>query len=264
MEERKEITLIHLRNVGVSYGSTSAVHRVSATVQPGTITALVGPNGSGKSTLLNAVAGVVPFTGEVVFGGKSLAGMSARQRVETVDYVPQVATLNGDMAVIDFVGLGAVAGRGIFHRKTRQDHDRVFHALELLGLEKLAERQWSELSGGQRQRVSIARGLAQGSRVLLLDEPTNHLDIEHQLTLMRVLHRLVIEEGLTVVAVMHDLGLVARYADTALILHSGHCVAEGPVDSVFIVTQILLSFNVEAEILRSPEGAAALLAAAPR
>lgn len=168
-------------------------------------------------------------------------------------YVPQVATLNGDMAVIDCVGLGAVAGRGIFHRKTRQDHDRVFHALELLGLEKLAERQWSELSGGQRQRVSIARGLAQGSRVLLLDEPTNHLDIEHQLTLMRVLHRLVIEEGLTVVAVMHDLGLVARYADTALILHSGHCVAEGPVDSVLSSRNIAEFFNVEAEILRSPE-----------
>lgn len=264
MEERKEITLIHLRNVSISYDDTAAVHRVTATLQPGTITALVGPNGSGKSTLLNAVAGVVPFTGDVVFDDRPLARMSARQRVETVAYVPQVATLNGDMTVVDFVGLGAVAGRGIFHRRTKRDHDRVSHALELLGLEYLAERQWSELSGGQQQRVSIARGLAQGARVLLLDEPTNHLDIEHQLTLLQVLHRLVTQEGLTVVAVMHDLGLVARYADTALILHSGRCVAEGPVDTVLSSRNIAEFFNVEAEILRSPEGAAALLAAAPR
>ena len=208
-------------DITVRRGGTDILAGVSATLEPGTITAICGPNGAGKSTLLSCLAGLLtPDAGRVALDGHPLADFPPRERARAIGYLPQSGEVAWDVAVRTLVALG---------RMPHDDADPapVDRALDALDLRPFADRPLSRLSGGERARALLARVLAGGPRWILADEPLAALDIAHQLTLIRRL-RMTADAGTGVVLVVHDLALAMNHADRVLVLGDGKLASDGP------------------------------------
>ncbi|MFJ2823324.1 ABC transporter ATP-binding protein [Streptomyces toxytricini] len=226
-----------------SAAGTPVVRGVSAEVAPGETVGLLGPNGSGKSSLLRCLAGLrAPDSGTVRYDGESVRGWDARRIARRVAFVAQEAGADGELRVADVVGLGRTPYRSRWRGPDAADRAVVAAALDRVGLTPLAGRPWKALSGGERQRAHIARALAQQPRALLLDEPTNHLDVRHRLELMELLAG----TPQTVLVVLHDLSLAARYCDRLLLLHRGRLAACGPPADVLTPQRLAEVFEVDA------------------
>ncbi|GHE70021.1 histidinol-phosphatase [Streptomyces longispororuber] len=222
----------------------AVVDDVSLDVAPGETVGLIGPNGSGKSSLLRCLAGLrTPAAGTVRYDGEPIRGWSARRVARRVAFVEQVADTDGDLRVVDVVGLGRTPFGDRWRGPGAHDRAVVDAALARLGLTALRDRAWKALSGGERQRAHIARALAQQPYAILLDEPTNHLDVKHQLELLALLAG----TDQTVLVALHDLSLAARHCDRLLLLHGGRLVAAGPPKDVLTPELLAQVFEVDAE-----------------
>jgi len=240
---------------GISFGYNGGLllQNISFRIAAGELTALIGPNGSGKTTLLKILLGLLPPScGEVTLLGESLAVYSPRTRAKAVAYVSQQPALSFPLTVRELVSLGRYphGGRG---KESEVDRLAITHALERTAAEHLRNRQFDSLSGGEKQKVLIARALAQSARVLLLDEPTLHLDLKFQLQIISALKRLCLEDGLTVITVLHDVNLVSLFADKALLLSGGTLRGFGPVTEVINEASINKLLDVDMKEIRGNE-----------
>ena len=202
----------------------------SLALMPGVFTGVIGPNGSGKSTLIRALSRALkPTQGAVLLEKMDLYGAySARSAAQTIAVVPQDTAVSLDFTVRDIVRMGrAHLPPRLFASETPADEQIVTEALDAAGIEDLAARAVTTLSGGERQRVLFARALAQQPRVLLLDEPTASLDLRHQAETLTLARSLAHENGLAVLAVLHDVNLASAYCDHLILLQSGEIVASG-------------------------------------
>jgi iron complex transport system ATP-binding protein len=204
----------------------------SFSVVKGDILGVIGPNGSGKSTLLKLAGGVLcAHTGKVLLAGKDILFMKRRQIARMLGYLPQQAESHFDHTVEEVVAMGRFAhlrGAGFLNA---QDLDVVGRCLRQTGMEGLRQRRMSRLSGGERQRALLASVLAQEPEVLLLDEPTTALDIHHQMRLFAILVELV-EKGMAVVVVTHDLNLASVFCERVLLLGKGAIVHQGRPEEI--------------------------------
>ncbi|SFR35742.1 metal ABC transporter ATP-binding protein [Halogeometricum limi] len=205
------MSVLELADVTYSYGDRPAVENVSMTVEPGDFLGLVGPNGSGKTTLLKLMLGLLrPDSGSVTLFGRPAHEFADGTRV---GYVSQAATRKaGGMPVTvrEVVTMGRYPHVGL-RRFRERDTERITEALDIVGVADLADRRFSTLSGGQKQRVVIARALAADAELLALDEPTVGVDAESREAFYDLLRRLN-REGLTVLLVEHDIGVVTAFA----------------------------------------------------
>ncbi|WP_298750122.1 ABC transporter ATP-binding protein [uncultured Serinicoccus sp.] len=217
---------LRTRDVRVSFAGTEVVAGVDLDLRAGEWLGLIGPNGSGKSTFLRSLVRLVPRTGTVERGDGTPPGPT------DLSLMPQSPELPPGMPVVEYVLLGRTAHLGWLSMESRTDRRIATDVLRRLGLASFAGRPVRSLSGGEAQRVVIARALVQQSPVLLLDEPTSALDVGHQVEVLELVDELRREDGLTVVAAMHDLGMAARYADRLLLLERGAPVALGTPDDV--------------------------------
>ncbi|MFH8438750.1 ABC transporter ATP-binding protein [Streptomyces sp. NPDC018007] len=247
---------LEARDVRLGYGDREIVAGLSMAVPPGRITVIVGPNACGKSTLLRAMARLLAPTGGVVLlDGRSIQEMPTKEVASVLGILPQSPTAPEGITVSDLVGRGRYPHQGWFRRWSAEDDEAVARALLSTDVLELADRPVDELSGGQRQRVWIAMALAQRTDILLLDEPTTFLDASHQLDVLDLLTDLNHEQGVTLVAVLHDLNLACRYADHMVAMKAGRVVAEGrPVD---IVTEELVGevFGMRCSVIEDPASA---------
>jgi len=216
------------QGIEVRVGERALVDDVSFTVAAGGWLTVVGPNGAGKTSLLRAVAGLVPHAGSASVGDALLEVLRPAERARLVAFVPQHPVVPPGLRVLDYVLLGRTAHLRPLGAESARDVAIARRVLGALGLDAYAERLLSSLSGGERQRAVIGRALAQESPVLLLDEPTSGLDIAYQQDVLDLVNRLRREEGLTVLATMHDLTLAGAYADQLGLLAEGRIVAIGP------------------------------------
>ena len=207
------------------------VDRVDFTARGGRVLGVIGPNGAGKSSLLKAVAGILPYEGEIAIQGTSARKLDWGERARRVAYVPQQSELRSALRVRDVVGQGRYAHQLGLVRPTDSDRAETARALELADVGDLAERTFTTLSQGEKQRVLIARALATGARVLLLDEPTSALDVGHALRLYRLL-RAFAAKGYCVVAVLHPLEQALEWTDDALLLDRGRRLIFGETRDV--------------------------------
>jgi iron complex transport system ATP-binding protein len=224
MAERRVIA--RLSDVAAGYGSDGGrlvLRDVGLQLATGEQVALIGANGSGKSTLLRVLSGLLrPIAGDVELFGRPIGSWDRGELARWVTVLPQGMELPSGFRVSEVVALGRIPHARSWFGTSAEDEAAVARALSDAGADDLAGRPVDELSGGERQRVLVALALAQEPRLLLLDEPTAHLDVAHQLALIQLLERLRETRGLTVLAVLHDLNLVAHFADRALILDAGH------------------------------------------
>jgi iron complex transport system ATP-binding protein len=221
-------------------------------VDEGEWLALIGPNGAGKTTLLRAIARLVPFTGSIEIGGRSIEALPRSELSRAVAVVPQDPSTPPWMTVGEYVLLGRTPHLGPLAKEGLRDREAAARALARLDLLGYEERRLGTLSGGEKQRVVVARALAQEARIVLLDEPTAALDIGHQQQALELLDHLRGESGLTLVAAMHDLTLAAQYADRMVLLEGGRVAADGvPGD---VLTEALIASHYGASIDVVPVG----------
>ncbi|WP_432867981.1 sulfate/molybdate ABC transporter ATP-binding protein [Microbispora rosea] len=219
---------IEVRDVNKSFGTTPVLHDVSLDVAAGSLTALLGPSGGGKSTLLRVIAGLErPDTGTVRISGVDATRLSPQRR--GVGFVFQHYAAFKHLSVFRNVAFGLE----IRKRPKDEVRKRVMELLELVHLEKLADRYPSQLSGGQRQRMALARALAVEPQVLLLDEPFGALDAQVRKELRTWLRRLHDEVHVTTVFVTHDQEEAIEVADTIVVLAGGEVVQAGSPGEVY-------------------------------
>ena len=237
---------------------------VDVALQPGRFTAILGPNGAGKSTLLSLLSGQrTPQSGQVCLSGRALCEYSAAQLALVRAVMPQENAVAFDFSVQEVVEWGRFV-----HRSAPSPHEDAIalQALQATGVAHLALRNINTLSGGERARVHLARALAQlweprpdgAARWLLLDEPTAALDLSHQHQSMALLRQWAQQQGVGVVAVLHDLNLALRYAHDVLLLDGSAC-GYGAVAEVLTAETITRIWQVDCTAVRAPDGVAQYL-----
>ena len=239
--------MVELIGVTGGYGRQMAVQDFSLTLPSGEVAALVGPNGCGKSTLLRMAAGIVPpSAGQVLLKGRHLSGFSRRELGQLISYLPQSRPVPG-ISVQSMVMHGRFPYLGYPRRYRKEDWQMVQKAMEWAGVTHLAGRDMSRLSGGERQKVYFAMCLAQDSQVLFLDEPTTYLDLSHQFEIMELTRQLK-QAGKTVIMVLHDLNLAARYSDLLFAIRNGAVYAGGESSHVLTEKNLEEIFEIEATV----------------
>jgi len=235
------------------YGDTTILNGLNLDIPPGKITAIVGANACGKSTLLRTMTRLLrPAAGQVLLDGQSIHRMPARMLARTLGLLPQSPIAPEGITVADLVSRGRHPHHGLFARWTKADDEAVAEALNATRTATLADRAVDELSGGQRQRVWIAMALAQQTDLLLLDEPTTFLDIANQIEVLDLLTDLNRARGTTVLMVLHDLNLAARYADRLIAMAGGRVHAMGPPGEVLTEDMVQAVFALRSHIIRDP------------
>jgi iron complex transport system ATP-binding protein len=241
------------RGLRLAYDGAPVVHDLDLAVPDGAVTAIVGANACGKSTLLRGLARIMrPRSGAVTLDGADIHRLPTKEVARTVGLLPQSPTAPDGIRVADLVARGRHPHQGVLRRWSREDDEVVAAALTATGTQELADRPVDALSGGQRQRVWIAMALAQDPDILLLDEPTSFLDVAHQVDVLDLLAELNHLRGTTVVMVLHDLNLAARYADHMIAMAAGRIVTRGTPAEVMTPETIRGAFGLEARVVADP------------
>ncbi|WP_180900745.1 ABC transporter ATP-binding protein [Martelella soudanensis] len=244
------------RRISAGYGDRTILEDLSFDVPPNRITVIVGANACGKSTLLRTLSRLLtPVAGEVILDGKAIHRSPTRTIARALGLLPQSPLAPEGITVADLVSRGRHPHKTMFSRWSRQDDAAVALALDTTGTADLADRPVDELSGGQRQRVWIAMVLAQETDILLLDEPTTFLDISHQVEVLDLLTDLNRTGGTTIVMVLHDLNLAARYADHLVAMKAGRLHVAGTPEAVLTEDHIREVFGLESRIVTDPVSA---------
>lgn len=246
--------------VTLGYGDRVVIDSLDFEVAPGKITAIVGANGCGKSTLLRSLARLLtPSSGSVTLDGLELRSRKSKEVARILGLLPQNPLAPEGIAVTDLVGRGRHPYQRPLAPWSRADYEAVAAALDATEITDLADRAVDELSGGQRQRVWIAMALAQETDILLLDEPTSFLDVAHQVDVLDLLTDLNRQRGTTIVMVLHDLNLAARYADQLVAMCNGHIHAVGSPLDVITAETVRHVFGLESRVITDPLSGAPLV-----
>ncbi|ABR49739.1 ABC transporter related [Alkaliphilus metalliredigens QYMF] len=245
-------TSIKVNQLTFQYNETKIIDNLEFTIQKGGFLTIIGPNGSGKSTLLkNIAANLIPIKGGVVLEDKPLKAYSIKELAQKMAVVPQNTEVHYDFTVYEIIMMGRHPHLKRFQREGHEDEKRVKEAMESTNTWFLKDRNVNELSGGERQRVIIARALAQEPRVILLDEPTSALDIHHQIEILELLKKLNKEKKVTIIAVLHDINLAARYSEEILLLHQGKKITMGKTEDVITVEHLQKAYEMDMMIDRN-------------
>ncbi|MDR1797024.1 MAG: ABC transporter ATP-binding protein [Clostridiales Family XIII bacterium] len=236
-------------DIDTIFGKKQILRKASLTAKDGLLTGIVGPNGSGKSTLIKTLFALAPITGgQILLDDVSTAHISRRQLARKVGYVGQEMACAFDFTVREVVAMGRFPHRSA--DRSRRTDDVVDESLAALHMQQFAERSIKTLSGGEKKMVFLARAVAQEVDVIVLDEPTNHLDICHQLFIMDYLKG----SGKTILVVLHDLNLAARYCDELCLMCDGSVIANGSASEVLTEGNVKRVFGVNGKISRQESG----------
>ncbi|WP_425049451.1 ABC transporter ATP-binding protein [Psychromarinibacter sp. S121] len=237
----------------LGYGDRRVIEALDLEIEAGRMTAILGPNGCGKSTLLRALARLAaPMAGRVTLDGNDIHAINTRALARRMAILPQDPLAPDGVSVGDLVRRGRTPWRGFLSPWSDADARACADALAAVAMTDLAERPLNELSGGQRQRAWLALVLAQDTPLLLLDEPTTFLDLVHQLDLLSLLRKRNLETGQTVVSVLHDLNLAARFSDALVLLGRNGIVATGAPEAVLTSNNLKAAFGLSARVDPDP------------
>ncbi len=206
-----------------------ALNGVNCVIQPGEFVTLLGLNGAGKSMLLRSLMGLVPIQkGSIAINGVDIKAPMTRPHRD-VSLLFQGGGLVPQLTALENVLCGCLGQRSTWQTLLgfrRSDRQRALELLTELGLAAQQHQKTSHLSGGQQQRVAIARILMQSPQILLIDEPLTGLDILAAKQVMDIFAQLN-QQGITIVAVLHDLAIAAHYAQRAIVLEAGRVIYQG-------------------------------------
>ena len=222
-----------LENITVAYGEKTVLENLNINIDEGEFVGIIGPNGTGKSTLIKAITDIIEVKdGNIILNGKNNVKIGRKERARLVAVVPQEFNTDFEFKAFDIVMMGRNPHVGKGRKDSLRDYDIVYEAMIMTNTWQFKERYFNQLSGGERQRVIIARAIAQQTRIILLDEPTSHLDIHHQLEVLELVKMLNKKKKTTILAVLHDINMAARFSDRLILLNDGKIMADGSPDKV--------------------------------
>jgi len=249
----KPTHVFQAEEIVAGYDNKTIIHGVSLIIPSNKISVIIGANACGKSTLLKTLSRLIkPTSGKITLDGKPISKIPSKKLARVVGLLPQSPIVPEGISVADLVGRGRFPHQSLLSGWTKKDYDAVAEAMSIMDITELANNDIDELSGGQRQRVWIAMALAQQTDILFLDEPTTFLDITYQIEILDLLTDLNRKHGTTIVMVLHDINLSARYADYIFALRKGKLIVEGEPSKV--ITSILVKdiFGLDCMVIKDP------------
>jgi iron complex transport system ATP-binding protein len=239
-------------NVGFRYNGSFHLDNLTLQISAGDFFGIIGPNGSGKSTMIKLLAGYLrPQQGSVELTGFPLQRMERKEVARKIAVVPQGLRTDFDFTVEEMVALGRLPWQRKWQNEAPGDKAAIDRAMEITQVEKFRHRPVTKLSGGEAQRVLVAQAIAQDPQALLLDEPTTYMDLAHQQELFSLMTKLN-SQGITIVAVLHDINLAALYCKNLAAMKAGRLVAKGTVEEVVTQDNIKEIFGLPVGITRHP------------
>lgn len=250
MDNKHTLLAEHL---AAGYDQKNILYDINLQIPKNKISVIIGANGCGKSTLLKTLAKLIkPSVGDVLLDGKNIAKIPPKKLAQILGVLPQSPIVPDGIKVADLVGRGRFPHQSLFSGWSKKDYEAVAEAMETMNVTEFADLDIDELSGGQRQRVWIAMALAQQTDILFLDEPTTFLDITYQVEILDLLTDLNHKYGTTIVMVLHDINLSARYADYIYAIKEGRLVAEGAPNEVINTQLIKDIFQMNSVVMDDP------------
>ena len=245
-----------IKNFSAGYSKKKVIEEISFKVKKNEWIGIIGSNGSGKSTLLKGILQFIPtLSGDVSFEEKSLKNLSRKNLSRLIAYLPQKLNNNLNITVKDLISLGRSPYKKFWDFNfNERDLNVIDDALEIMDLNELKDKFINELSGGQSQRAFLAMIIAQNSKVLLLDEPTTFLDINYQIKLLESLRKLLQIKNISIITVLHDINLAARFCDRIAILKEGRLVDINTPNKVLNIENFKIGFEINSHIINTPVG----------
>ena len=245
--------VIELKNLCLGYGAKTILKDVNAVIRQGELVGIIGCNGAGKSTFLKSLRGLLPLqAGQVLYYGKDMHSYSDREMALQVAYLQQQVNLSFGYTCLEVVLAGRYPHKKWWQEENDQDKELALACLEYTGTLDLADRQFNELSGGQKQRVLVAKILAQQTPIVFLDEPTTGLDIVYQEEIFRFAQSLA-AAGKTVLMVVHELNLAAKYCTRLMLIGQNKIIADGKPSEVLTEDNLHKSYHSRLSVVRNKE-----------
>ena len=220
--------IIQIKNLSITFSGNKILKDISLDISEGEYVSIIGPNGAGKTTLIKSIAGIYnDWNGSIRIDGQPYKKLNSRKRARLQSYVPQAEDRTNPLTVEEFVATGRYPYLSAFTSMKQDDYQAVDRALEQAGLIEFRKRKIATLSGGERQMAFIAAALAQETRILLLDEPSTFLDYQHQANVAGLLKSACRENGITVIAVHHDINTAASSSDQIYAIKEGRLAFSG-------------------------------------
>ena len=245
-----------IKSFSTGYTKSKIINNVSFTLNAREWIGIIGSNGSGKSTLLKGILKLIPtLSGDIKLEGKSIKDYSRNSLSRKIAYLPQQLNNNLNISVEELVSLGRSPYKKFWDLDlNNKDLNIVKKAIEITNIEKLKNKFINELSGGQIQRAYLAMTIAQNPKILLLDEPTTFLDINYQIKFLESLKQLIKNSGISIITVLHDINLAARFCDRIAIFKNGKLLDINTPRKVLTEFNFKKAFNIDSYILNTPVG----------
>lgn len=244
---------IRAEHITIAYDDKTVIQNLSTKITDGKITTIIGANGCGKSTLLKALTRIQAVkAGQILIDGRAITDLPTKEIAKQIALLPQVLEATEDITVYELVSYGRFPHQSYFGQLSDIDKAKIKRAMEMTKITNLANKKIDALSGGQRQRVWIAMALAQDTDTIFLDEPTTYLDMNHQLEILELLKKLNQETKKTIIMVLHDLNLSARFSDDLIAMKNGAISYHGQVEEVMTTDILRDIFSIEAQIGQDP------------
>ena len=247
------MSTISAASIQVAYDQKVIIDGLDCQLAEGKITTIIGSNGCGKSTLLKVFTRILPTkAGSITLDGQSIALLPTKEVAQKIALLPQTMEATDGITVYDLVSYGRFPHQTGLGRLSTEDREKICWAMEATQVSKFSDWQVDDLSGGQRQRVWIAMALAQDTETIFLDEPTTYLDMNHQLEILELLNDLNRFSGKTIIMVLHDINLAARFSHQLIAMKNGCIQYQGSVEQVMTSDILRDIFQIEAQIIRDP------------
>ena len=247
---------LKLENFSTGYKNKIIIDSINLSINEGEWLGIIGANGSGKSTLIKGICRIIkPQNGKVFLRGKDINNLSNKSISQQISFLPQGINSNLSISVSDLVALGRSPYKNFWDfNLTKNDKSIIEESLKLVEILELKDCLLSEISGGQRQRAFLALALAQETEIIVLDEPTNFLDINHQIKFLQILKDLQLKRNLTIITVLHDLNLCARFSDQIAALKNGLLIKVGEPKDILNKNIIKNIFDINVLISKTKYG----------
>ena len=244
---------IYAENISVAYDDKVIINDLSVTIAKQKITTIIGANGCGKSTLLKALTRIHALkAGQVFIDGEAIANLPTKEVAKKIALLPQMLEASEGLSVYELVSFGRFPHQKYLGSLTEKDKEKINWAMEMTKVAEFANENVDALSGGQRQRVWIAMALAQDTDTIFLDEPTTYLDMNHQLEILELLQKLNQDTQKTIIMVLHDLNLSARFSDELIAMKAGVIKYHGNSQEIMTPDILRDIFNIDAQIIQDP------------
>ncbi|GHV23380.1 ferrichrome ABC transporter ATP-binding protein [Spirochaetia bacterium] len=233
--------MVHLQNVVLKYGGKIILKGINEQFNNNVFACIIGKNGAGKSTLLRALAGLMPYCGNITHNGVELQTMKKQNRAQHISYIPQTRPIPAS-DVRTLISHGRFPHLGFSKTLSTVDIEKIEAAAIIAGVEDLLHRDVLSLSGGERQRVYIAMCIAQDAQLMIMDEPTVFLDIDYQLQIIELLKNL--HKNKSIIIAIHDLQLAFTIAQQIILVSGQSLVNLGAPESCCNNTLLQKTFGL--------------------